>query len=72
MRNYTREYATYHSKPAQKENRASRNAARRSLMSAGRVRKGDGKDVDHANGNPRDNRPSNLSVMSRNRNRSKK
>jgi len=72
MRNYTREYATYHSKPEQKKNRASRNSARRSLMKSGRVRKGDGKDVDHANGNPRDNRPSNLSVMSRNRNRSKK
>ena len=71
-RNYAKEYADYHSRPAQKKNRASRNAARRSLMASGRVRKGDGKDVDHKNGNPRDNRRSNLSVMSRSANRSKK
>jgi len=72
MRNYKREYSSYHSKPAQKKNRASRNAARRSLAKSGRVSKGDGKDVDHRNGNPRDNRKKNLSVMSRSANRSKK
>lgn len=71
-RNYANEYATYHSKPKQKKNRAGRNAARRSLMRSGRVKKGDGKDIDHKNGNPRDNRSTNLSVMSRSRNRSKK
>ena len=72
MRNYANEYASYHSKPAQKKNRASRNSARRSLMKSGRVKKGDKKDVDHKNGNPRDNRSKNLSVMYRSRNRSKK
>jgi len=71
-RDYGKEYRDYHAKPGQKKNRASRNAARRSLMASGRVRKGDGKDVDHKNGNPRDNRRSNLSVMSRSANRSKK
>jgi hypothetical protein len=71
-RNYAKEYADYHSRPAQKKNRASRNAARRSLMKSGRVHKGDGKDVDHKNGNPRDNRAGNLSVMSRSANRAKK
>lgn len=71
-RDYAKEYRDYHAKPGQKKNRASRNAARRSLMASGRVRKGDGKDVDHKNGNPRDNRRSNLSVMSRSANRSKK
>ena len=72
MRNYKREYSSYHAKPAQKKNRASRNAARRSRVESGRATKGDGKDVDHRNGNPRDNRKKNLSVMSRAANRSKK
>jgi len=72
MRDYSREYASYHSKPAQKKNRASRNAARATLLSMGRVSKGDGKDVDHKNGNPRDNRPSNLRAMPKSRNRSRK
>ena len=71
-RDYGKEYRDYHAKPEQKKNRASRNAARRSLMKSGRVRKGDGKDVDHKNGNPRDNARKNLSVMSRSANRSKK
>jgi len=71
-RDYAKEYRDYHAKPGQKKNRASRNAARRSLMKSGRVHKGDGKEVDHKNGNPRDNRPGNLSVMSRSANRSKK
>ena len=72
MRDYKREYTSYHSKPAQKKNRAARNSARRSLMKSGRVSKGDGKDIDHRNGNPRDNRKKNLSVMARSANRSKK
>tara|TARA_R110002167_G_scaffold212036_1_gene416634 strand:+ start:136 stop:354 length:219 start_codon:yes stop_codon:yes gene_type:complete len=72
MRNYGKEYSKYHAKPEQKKNRASRNSARRSLMASNRVQKGDGKDVDHKNGNPRDNRRKNLSVMSRSANRSKK
>ena len=72
MRDYKSEYTSYHSKPAQKKNRAGRNAARRSLMKSGRVSKGDSKDVDHRNGNPRDNRKKNLSVMARSANRSKK
>lgn len=71
-RDYAKEYRDYHAKPEQKKNRASRNSARRSLMASNRVRKGDGKDVDHKNGNPRDNRRKNLSVMSRSANRSKK
>ena len=46
-RDYKAEYANYHSKPQQKKNRAKRNAARSLLSKAGRVSKGDGKDVDH-------------------------
>lgn len=72
MRNYRKEYDIYHAKPEQKKNRAGRNKARTLLSSTGRVRKGDGKDIDHRDGNPRNNSKSNLSVMSKRRNRSKK
>lgn len=70
-RNYTEEYNSYHAKPEQKKNRAQRNAARREMAEAGRVKKGDGKDVDHkrpirAGGS---NAPSNLRVTSVSKNR---
>lgn len=69
-RDYKKEYKNYHSKPEQKKKRAARNAARRKLMRNGKVSKGDGKDVDHRNGNPRDNRTSNLRVKPKSSNRS--
>jgi hypothetical protein len=47
-RNYRREYDTYQGTEEQKKRRAARNAARAKMMKAGKVRKGDGKDVDHA------------------------
>ena len=72
MRDYKKEYNSYHAKPEQKKNRASRNKARTLLSSSGRVSKGDGRDIDHRDGNPRNNSKSNLSVMSKSRNRSKK
>jgi hypothetical protein len=46
-RDYKHEYATYQGKPEQIKNRAKRNAARAAMEKAGRVHKGDGKDVDH-------------------------
>ncbi len=46
-RNYKREYETYQGKPEQIKNRAQRNAARAKMMKAGKVHKGDGKDVAH-------------------------
>lgn len=49
---------------------ASRKRARRALEKAGVVRKGDGKDVAHKNGNPKDNRRSNLKATSKTANRS--
>ena len=61
----------YNSQPEQKKNRASRNSARRSAAAAGKVKKGDGKDVDHKNMNPKDNRTSNLQVISKSKNRAK-
>ena len=46
-RDYNQEYSEYHAKPEQKKNRAKRNAARNMLKKEGRVKKGDGKEVDH-------------------------
>ena len=70
IRDYKDEYEKYGSKPEQKKKRASRNAARRQMEREGKVRKGDGKDVDHKNNNANDNRRSNLSVKSKSANRS--
>lgn len=71
-RDYKAEYAKFHSSTASKRDRASRNKVRRAAERKGIVRKGDGRDIDHVNGNPRDNRRSNLRVTSRSHNRSKK
>jgi hypothetical protein len=46
-RNYEMEYANYQGQPEQIKKRAQRNAARAKLMKAGKVKKGDGKDVAH-------------------------
>jgi hypothetical protein len=46
-RNYRAEYDKYQGTEAQKKNRAARNAARAKMMKAGKVHKGDGKDVAH-------------------------
>jgi hypothetical protein len=46
-RDYKKEYKDYHAKPEQKKRRAQRNKARRKAMRDGRVKKGDGKEVDH-------------------------
>jgi hypothetical protein len=69
-RNYKGEYKNYQSTTEQKKSRASRNTARNRMLAAGKVKKGDGKDVAHKNGNPRDNRKSNLKVVSAAKNRS--
>lgn len=69
-RNYREEYDRYQGKPDQKKKRAKRNAARAKLAKEGKVRKGDGKDVDHKNTNANDNKRSNLRVKSKSANRS--
>lgn len=46
-RDYRSEYDKYHASPEQKKNRAMRNAARAKMAKAGKVKKGDGKDVAH-------------------------
>ena len=68
-RDYKKEYKDYHSKPEQKKRRAGRNAARKKMEKAGPVKKGDGKEVHHKNGNTKDNSKKNLSVISKTKNR---
>lgn len=46
-RDYRKEYDEYHGTPEQKKRRAQRNAARAKAAKAGKVSKGDGKEVDH-------------------------
>ena len=65
------EYQKFQSSPKAIAERSARNSARRAAVKAGRAHKGDGKDVDHKNSNPTDNRPSNLRVVSRATNRGK-
>lgn len=67
-----RAQAKYNSKPEQKKRRAARNKARRQAIREGRVKKGDGKDIDHKDGNPFNNSKSNLRVQSPSKNRSLK
>lgn len=69
-RDYKKEYKNYQGTPEQKKKRASRGRARYSLMKKGRVRLGDGMDVDHKNTNANDNSPTNLRVQSKHANRS--
>lgn len=72
LRDYKREYEKFQSSEKAKKDRAARNSARRSALKSGRVHKGDGKEIDHKNSNPRDNSSSNLRVVSRHTNRAKK
>lgn len=71
-RDYDEEYRKYHKSAKSKKDRASRNNARRAAEREGRARKGDGKDIDHKDGNPRNNSKGNLRLVSRSKNRSDK
>lgn len=70
-RDYDKEYKDYQGKADQIKRRSSRNKARRKLIAMGRAKKGDGKDVDHKDSNPLNNRPSNLRVTSKKANRAR-
>ena len=67
-RNYRKEYDTYHGKPEQIAARSNRNKATRKLKREGA---GDGREVDHKDGNPMNNSRQNLRVVSRRTNRTK-
>lgn len=73
LRDYKKE-AAYENKPEQVKNRVARNRARDLMRKKGKVKKGDGKEVDHkqmlADGGSRTN-PKNLRVVSRSTNRKK-
>lgn len=60
----------YNAKPVQKKRRAQRNAARAKMIKAGKVKKGDGKDVAHLNNNTANNGFANLMPQSKAKNRS--
>lgn len=70
-RDYRKEYDTYQGTPEQRRANDARKKARREMTKKGKVRPGDGKEVDHKDGNPRNNSPSNLQVLSRGANRRK-
>jgi hypothetical protein len=67
-RNYRSEYDNYHASKEQKDRRNSRNKARRVAVKAGKAVAG--KDVAHRNGNPKDNKVSNLKTQAKGKNRS--
>ena len=71
-RDYRKEYDNFQGTSEQKKNRAKRNKVNRLMKRLGRIRKGDGKDVDHKDGNPKNNSMKNLRVISKSHNRSKK
>ena len=48
-RDLEKEYKDFHGKPEQIKRRAQRNKARREAMADGKVKKGDGLEVDHIN-----------------------
>lgn len=64
------EYERYQGTPEQRKKNDSRKKARRLMEKLGKVKKGDGKDVDHKNMNPLNNSKKNLRVTSPAANRS--
>jgi hypothetical protein len=71
-RDYAKEYRDYHGKPEQIKRRAGRVMSRRKMEEAGKVAKGDGKDVDHKDFNPRNMSMKNLRVTTQKANRARK
>jgi len=64
-------YKKYHASPKAKKERNMRNQARRRAVKAGKVKKGDGKEIDHKRPISKGgtNNPKNLRVVSRKANR---
>jgi hypothetical protein len=70
-RDYRSDYDKFQSSDKSKKDRASRNKARREALRDGTVSKGDSKEIDHIDGNPRNNASSNKRVINRSKNRAK-
>jgi len=68
-RDYKDEYEKFQASEKSKKDRAKRNKNRRKALRDGKVTKGDGKDIDHKDSNPRNNKKSNTQVMSASKNR---
>jgi len=74
-KNYVRDYSKsgegkYDKSPKRMADNRARKKARSLLEKSGAAKRGDGKDVDHKNGNPRDNSSKNLRSVGRAINRS--
>jgi hypothetical protein len=74
-KNYVRDYSKsgegkYDKSPKRMADNRARKKARSLLERAGKAKRGDGKDVDHKDGNPRNNSPKNLRSVGRAANRS--
>lgn len=69
-RDYKAEYQNYGGTPEERKKNDSRKKARRLMEKLGKVRKFDGKDVDHINTNPMQSTKTNLRVQSPKANRS--
>ena len=68
--NYKKIYKEYDSTRKRVKARIDRNKARRKMKKAGLAKVGDGKDVDHKDGNTKNNSRSNLRMQSATNNRS--
>jgi len=70
-RDYKEEYRKYHGTERYKKDRAARNRVRRKAIRDGRIKKHSHMDIDHKDGNPRNNALSNLRIVHRSVNRAK-
>lgn len=64
--------AKYQKSPEEVQKRENRNSARQELIKEGKAKVGDGKDVQHKDGNALNNKPENWLLGSRHKNRSYK
>ena len=71
-RDFRKEYDTYQGTPEQIANRSSRNKARRLMEDKLGKAAIAGKDIGHANNNPKDNSAKNLRVETKHANRARK
>lgn len=70
-RNYRKEYDDYQGKPEQRRRNDARKKARRLMIKKRGKAALKGKDIDHKDRNPKNNKMSNLRIQSKNKNRSR-